>query len=247
MYQIERIVCGVILLTGLLQVASAQYSGWQHSGSMYLLTTPEGANLPASASEDGFPLLVRLHKDFFNFNQAKPQGEDVRFSTSTGTPLAYQVEQWDAANGTAGIWVRLPTIKGNARQEIRVHWGEADAASESSGAAVFDESNGYLSAWHMNGPVKDEVGTLDSKDVGTTATAGMVGQARHFAGEQGIFCGEKIANYPSVRTVLRRGSGPRSRMRPFWAGGMREEAAGAKCGCNSAARRMSTWTVTSRM
>jgi hypothetical protein len=197
MYQIERIVCGVILLTGLLQVASAQYSGWQHSGSMYLLTTPEGANLPASASEDGFPLLVRLHKDFFNFNQAKPQGEDVRFSTSTGTPLAYQVEQWDAANGTAGIWVRLPTIKGNARQEIRVHWGEADAASESSGAAVFDESNGYLSAWHMNGPVKDEVGTLDSKDVGTTATAGMVGQARHFAGEQGIFCGEKIANYPS--------------------------------------------------
>jgi hypothetical protein len=197
MYQIERIVCGVILLTGLLQAASAQYSGWQHSGSMYLLTTPEGANLPVSASEDGFPLLVRLHKDFFNFNQAKPQGEDVRFSTSTGTPLAYQVEQWDAANGTAGIWVRLPTIKGNARQEIRVHWGEADAASESSGAAVFNESNGYLSVWHMNGPVKDEVGTLDSKDVGTTATAGMVGQARHFAGEQGIFCGEKIANYPS--------------------------------------------------
>ncbi|MCJ7503168.1 MAG: DUF2341 domain-containing protein, partial [Acidobacteriia bacterium] len=197
MYQIERIVCGVILLTGLLQAASAQYSGWQHSGSIHLLTTPEGANLPASASEDGFPLLVRLHKDFFNFNQAKPQGEDVRFSTSTGTPLAYQVEQWDAANGTAGIWVRLPTIKGNARQEIRVHWGEADAASESSGAAVFNESNGYLSVWHMNGPVKDEVGTLDSKDVGTTATAGMVGQARHFAGEQGIFCGEKIANYPS--------------------------------------------------
>ena len=197
MYQIERIVCGVILLTGLLQAASAQYSGWQHSGSMYLLTTPEGANLPASAEDAGFPLLVRLHKDFFNFNQAKPQGEDVRFSTSTGTPLVYQVEQWDAANGTAGIWVRLPTIKGNARQEIRVHWGEADAASESSGAAVFNESNGYLSVWHSNGSVKDEVGTLDSKDVGTTATAGMVGQARHFAGKQGIFCGEKIANYPS--------------------------------------------------
>jgi hypothetical protein len=49
----------------------------------------------------------------------------------------------------------------------------------------------------MNGPVKDEVGTLDSKDVGTTATAGMVGQARHFAGEQGIFCGDKIPNYPA--------------------------------------------------
>ena len=48
----------------------------------------------------------------------------------------------------------------------------------------------------MNEPVKDEVGTLDSKDVGTTPTAGMIGPARHLAGRQGIFGGEKIANYP---------------------------------------------------
>jgi hypothetical protein len=187
----------VILLTGLLQAASAQYPGWQHSGSICLLTTPEGANMPASASEDGFPLLVRLHKDFFNFNQAKANGEDIRFSTSTGTPLAYQVEQWDAASGTASIWVRLPAINGNARQEIRLHWGKADAASESSGPAVFNESNGYLSVWHMNDVVKDDVGTLESKNVGTTPATGMVGPARHFAGQQGIFCGDKIPNYPS--------------------------------------------------
>ncbi len=48
--------------------ASAQYSGWQHSGSIYLLTPPEGANLRATASEDGFPLLVKLDKDFFDFS-----------------------------------------------------------------------------------------------------------------------------------------------------------------------------------
>jgi hypothetical protein len=142
MHPIERIVCGVILLTGLLQTASAQYAGWQHSGSIYILTTPEGANLPASASEDGFPLLVRLHKDFFNFSQAKVQGEDIRFSTSTGAPLAYQIDEWDAATATASIWVRMPTIKGNARQEIRLYWGKADAASESNGSAVFNADNG---------------------------------------------------------------------------------------------------------
>jgi hypothetical protein len=193
----SSIVCGVILLAGLLQSASAQYSGWQHSGSIYLLTTPEGANLPASASEDGFPLLVRLHKDFFNFNQAKADGEDLRFSTSAGVPLAYQVEEWNVANGTAGVWVLIPAIKGNARQEIRMYWGKADAATESSGAAVFNESNGYLSVWHMDEPVKDELGTLVSKDAGTTATKGMIGQARHFAGKGGVFCGDKIANYPS--------------------------------------------------
>ena len=177
--------------------ASAQYPGWQHSGSLTILTTSDGANLPASASEDGFPLLVRLHKDFFNFSQAKAQGEDIRFSTSTDTPLAYQVEEWDAANGTASIWLRIPNIKGNARQEIKMYWGKADAASESGGAAVFNESNGFLSVWHMNDPVKDEVGTLESKDTGTTPSSGMIGKSRHFDVGKGIHCGESITSYPS--------------------------------------------------
>ncbi|MCU0979121.1 MAG: DUF2341 domain-containing protein, partial [Pirellulaceae bacterium] len=192
----RQTVLGLALLSLLLAEASAQYPGWQHSGSIHLLTTPEGANLPASASEDGFPLLVRLNGDWFDFRQAKPNGEDLRFSTATGTPLAYQIEQWDAAQGAASIWVRIPNIKGNSQQEIRLHWGKADAASESNGAAVFNESNGYLSVWHMNDTVKDEVGSLESKDVGTTTTAGVVGQARHLAGEQGIFGGDDIASYP---------------------------------------------------
>jgi len=101
LHQIKKLAGGVILLTGLLQTAFAQYPGWRYSGSIYLLTTPEGANLPASAAEESFPLLVRLHKDFFDFSQAKANVEDIRLSTSTGTPLAYQIEEWDAARGTA--------------------------------------------------------------------------------------------------------------------------------------------------
>ena len=121
----------------------------------------------------------------------------MRFSTSAGAPLAFQIEDWDAAKGAASIWVRVPIIRGNEHQEMRVHWGKADAASESSGSAVFNESNGYLSVWHMSGPVKDEVGTLESKDIGTTPAGGIIGNARHLAGRQGIFCGDKITNYPT--------------------------------------------------
>ena len=176
--------------------ASAQYPGWLHSGTLMILTTPGGARLSAAVSVEGFPLLVRLHKDWFDFTQAKANGEDIRFSTSTGAPLAYQVEEWDAAVGRASIWVRVPLIKGNDRQEIKMHWGKIDAASESSGKAVFSESNGYVSVWHLGDVVRDEVGTLESKDGGTTMTAGMIGKARHFAGQQGVFGGDKITNYP---------------------------------------------------
>jgi hypothetical protein len=173
------------------------YQGWQHSGSVFVLTTPEGAQLPTSAAETDFPLLVRLHRDFFDFKQAQAQGDDIRFSTSTGVALPYQIEAWDAAQGVASIWVRVPTIKGNARQELKLYWGKAAAVSASSGPSVFNAANGYVSVWHMNEQVKDEVGTLDSKDVGTTATAGMVGPARHLAGRQGVFGGDKIPNYPA--------------------------------------------------
>ncbi len=174
----------------------AQYQGWQHSGALTILTTPAGANLPGGAAVEGFPLLVRLHKDWFDFKQAKADGADLRFADHAGKALAYQVEEWDAAGGTASVWVRVPRIEGNARQAVRMHWGKADAASESNGKAVFNESNGYLSVWHLGDTVLDEVGTLESKDTGTSVTNGIVGKARHFPGKAGIFGGDKIPNYP---------------------------------------------------
>lgn len=173
----------------------AQYPGWKHSGSVYVLTTPDGANLPASAVVEDFPLLVRLHKDFFDFGQSQANGDDIRFATADGKPLAYQIDEWDAKGGTAGVWVRVPKITGNARQELKLYWGKADAKGESDGKAVFGQANGFLSVWHMNGPA-DEVGTVESKDTGTTATAGVVGSARHFPGRKGLSGGDKIVGYP---------------------------------------------------
>lgn len=183
-------------LLALLQPGFAQYEGWKHSGSLNLLTTPDGANLPATAEVQDFPVLVRLDKDWFDFKQAKDDGSDLRFS-SEGKPLAFQIEQWDAAQGAASIWVRIPKIKGNDRQKIEMHWGKADAVGESNGKAVFNESNGYLSVWHMGDEVQDEVGSVESENVGTTATMGRIGTARRLAGRQGISGGEKIANYPT--------------------------------------------------
>ena len=79
-----------------------------------------------------------------------------------------------------------------------MHWGNADAASESNGKAVFNASNGYAVVMHMGGddPVKDEVGTVTPSDDGTTATEGVIGSARRFEPRQGIACGEMIEGLP---------------------------------------------------
>ena len=167
------------------------------TGDFAILTTPEGANLPATASIDNFPMLVRLHKDWFDFKQVKPTGEDIRFTDSTGDQLPYQVEEWNPAQGTASIWVLIPHIAGNARQIIQMHWANSSATSKSDGQSVFNDTNGYLSVWHMDDPSKDEVGTLKTTDAGTTATMGMIGRARHFSGKQGISAGDQITSYPT--------------------------------------------------
>ncbi len=177
--------------------ATAPLPGWKHSGVMTVLTTPDGANLQAGAVVEEFPVLVRINKDWFDFSQAKADGADVRFTTADGKLLAHQIEEWDAKTGIASVWVRVPRIEGNARLPLHMHWGKADAPSVSDGKAVFNESNGYLSVWHMGDVVRDETGKLESKDSGTTATQGVIGTARHFSDGTGIDCGKKIADFPT--------------------------------------------------
>jgi hypothetical protein len=197
----------ITLATATATAASAaradDFAAWRHHGTMHILTTPDGADLPAGAVIEGFPLLVRLHGDFLDFAQCSAKGADIRFSSADGTPLAHRIEEWDAAAREAVVWVRIPRIEGNARQALRVHWGNAGAADASDGKAVFNEANGFCSVWHMDEPVADDAGSVPSKDEGTTATRGIVGAARHLAGGQGVSAGNDIKTYP-------KGMGPMS-------------------------------------
>ena len=194
-----------IMMPAMLETAPAQYQGWQHSGPLHILTNAEGADLPATASEENFPLLVRLNKETFDFSQAKANGDDLRFS-GEGKPLAYQIEEWDAAQGRASIWVRIPLIKGNARQEIKAHWGKADAAVESSGKAVFNESNGFVTVMHLNDSVTDETGTLTPANQGATSSDGMIGKSLNFVyGRGGVIGGEEITGYPAGNSACSTG------------------------------------------
>ena len=176
-----------LVFAGFLSQASAQYGDWKHSGSMYLVTTSAGANLPASAIEKNFPLLVRLNQEYFDFSQAKPRGEDIRFSAK-GKPLAYQVEHWDAAGGNADIWVRIPTIKGNDQQAIKMHWGNEKVPSESGGERVFLTTEGFAGVWHLGDNLKDSTSNnldgFNKPDKPTTNTTGIIGDAQEFGVNQ---------------------------------------------------------------
>lgn len=195
----RRLILVALLFASAALPAIAQYPGWQHEASLYILTTPEGADIPAGVVERDFPLLVRLYSDGFPFQQANTHGEDVRFSQD-GKPLAYQIDEWNPQKGVAAIWVRIPVIRGDSRQEIKLHWGKSNAASESRGEAVFNASNGYRTVMHLSDPAnpgKDEVGTLMPTDTGTVESTGVIGGARRFSPGKGISAGDNILGFPT--------------------------------------------------
>src|SRR5690606_28852913 len=76
----------------------------------------------------------------------------------------------------------------NSTQKITMYWGKSDAVSESNGPAVFDTTNGFVSAWHMNGTGASEVNVaghaeLDAAVTGTLPSQdGLMGKARSYGG-----------------------------------------------------------------
>ena len=177
------------------------YQSWAFSGSLIILTTPDGANITSGPAETNFPLLVRFNSGNFPFNQAAADGRDIRFTTATGSALSYQIEQWDSVNGRAAVWVKIPSIAANARQEIKIYWGKTGVASQSNGSSVFNTTNGYASVHHLGDTLADTVGTTTPTNNNTTTTNGLIGRSRTFAAGQGIQCGTAISGLPT-------GSGP---------------------------------------
>jgi hypothetical protein len=176
--------------------ANQAYGDWAHSGSLFILTTPEGADLPTGLTVTNFPLLVRLDKNNFDFTQLQPDGRDLRFTDADGIALSFQIENWQASEGTASVWVKIPLITGNSTQEIRMFWGNSGAANESNGKSVFNAENGYASVIHMDGPLRDSASSIVPTNSGTTVTTGMIGNCRRFIDDQGIHCGSTITSLP---------------------------------------------------
>jgi hypothetical protein len=178
---------------------------WRFSMIIYLNTTSSGANVAGTVIN--FPVLVRLTKSNFDFNQAQAGGNDLRFTKSDNTALPYEIERWDATEGFAEVWVKIDTVYGNdSAQFISMYWGASTvgstgssqgsgtlAAAESNGAAVFDTSNGFQAVLHMiqsnNGKILDATanhydGVLSSTTVNGSAI-GPIGVACNFSGSSG--------------------------------------------------------------
>jgi Domain of unknown function (DUF2341)/Concanavalin A-like lectin/glucanases superfamily len=145
-------VSPIVLATGIRLIPNETtvipFTQWKYSKRLYFNTTATGASVEKTTT--GVPVLVRLTKEWFNFNEANTDGSDIRFTKLNGIPLLYEIEQWNPNANYAEIWVKPDTILGNNNEQyVTMHWGNTAAKSQSNGSMVFDTVDKFNGVWHL--------------------------------------------------------------------------------------------------
>jgi Concanavalin A-like lectin/glucanases superfamily/Domain of unknown function (DUF2341) len=118
------------------------------SAKILINTSSTGAGVSGTVTH--FPVFVRLDSTFA-FGQARSDGGDIRFAKPDGTPLKYEISQWDTAAKQAALWVSVDTVYPNsATQYITMSWGFPGSQNASNSTAVFDTAFGFAGVWHLD-------------------------------------------------------------------------------------------------
>ena len=214
----SQIIKPALNLEDLRVVASAE--GWKltdlHSLGFFLnrnfkyrrkitITEQSGSDLT------DYQVLIELNSTNFDFSHAQTNGEDIRFTDADGNLLDYWIEEWDAVNEIAKVWVKVPPIPANSSVEISMFYGNSEITSASDGASTFIRIiDGVVGSWHFDegsgttaydSSGNNNHGTLVN---GPTWVDGKFGKALDFDGSNDyVDCGNdpSIANLTGSLTI----------------------------------------------
>ncbi len=117
-----------------------------------------------------FPLLVEIAADTGIGAHARSDGHDLRFTSATGSLLAYERESFESGSGSgSGIfWVKVPTISSSADTTIYLYYGKSDASDGQSAANVWDAN--FAGVWHLpDGSTLDALDSTANNNDGTVS------------------------------------------------------------------------------
>ena len=123
-------------------------SVYPHGAAVVLDAAVSGANVGTDLV--GMPIPLSLSDKSIDFSTATPNG--LRFLSTSGAPLPYNVESWNSAENQAYLWLRVDTLKAGTSQTLQMYWGSQKAGTQGT---VFDSSNGWWGVWHLRQSLKD--------------------------------------------------------------------------------------------
>lgn len=148
MKQTLRIWLLLVVLGALSSQAQAVWNAdWPKRVKIGINTSTDG--VAVTEATQAVPVLLRLHSGNFPFLDARADGADLRLVAGDDTtPLKFHIEKFDGVNELALIWVQLPVLNPNSKNEhIWVYYGNANAAPGSDPKGTYD--NSQLLVWHF--------------------------------------------------------------------------------------------------
>ncbi len=201
--------CGLIVLglfLGILFKPHIAYAWWNNDWSARkTITIDTGATAGGVSNPIGdTPVLIRLDVGNFTFDNAKPDGSDLRFvAADDKTPLAYHIEKYDNLLGQAFVWVGIPDLKPAAQTQIFVYYGNPKATADQNAKATYDASTGAI--YHFgehNAPAKDWTGN------GNTTQTPVQGDDYALIGPGDRLDGQTPVTLPATPGLAWAGSNP---------------------------------------
>ncbi|RLF09069.1 MAG: hypothetical protein DRJ69_05335 [Thermoprotei archaeon] len=148
-----------------------------------------------------YQVLIELNSTNFLFEHAQTNGEDIRFTDANGNLLSYWIEEWDAVNESAKVWVKVPSIPADSSIEIFMYYGNSEITSASDASATFIRIiEGLILSWHFDEgsgtTVYDSSGNdRDGIIYGATWTDGKYGKCLSFDGNDDYVEDADAENY----------------------------------------------------
>lgn len=145
-----------------------------------------GADIKESLAD--FPVLVRLHAGNFSyFSELAENGKDIRFMVDDKTPLKFQIDQYDAVNEVAFIWVKALKLQGGGTTDkFSMYYGNEDAPEPESGQGVFDAETALV--YHFDGKTPSPQDATANNNHAANAVgmdpSGWIGTAAKFSGSE---------------------------------------------------------------
>jgi biopolymer transport protein ExbB len=188
-----------LLIAPMPELAHAWWNAdWPYRQQIILNTSASGAGTVDAVSE--LPVLVRLHTGNFTFLDAKDDGTDLRFvAADDKTPLHHHVEQWDAANELALVWVRVPRLAAaSAAEHIWLYYGNKAAQREDDSTQRYDAAQRLDLHFNQTQGVPTDYSAYSHPVAAFTAlpsTQGAIDGAASFAGASEV----RVPAAPTLR------------------------------------------------
>lgn len=190
-----------VFVTLLLLLPAASQAWWNKdwTGRKQITLNTSSTGLETKQALAQVVMPVRLNTGNFVFADAREDGSDLRFvGPDDKTPLKYHIEQFDGVSELAVIWVQVPALAANAKdQALWMYYGNSKAAAGEDVKGTYDTTT--LVLMHFNekaAPPKDM--TANAHPVGTaSARFGVAG----LLGGGAAFDGAAVVQIPAAPTL----------------------------------------------